>query len=104
MCTSQSHTHCTKMKSAAFRFMDDYNKHTSMVWPDPYLVPSLCDSRIEQTIHGFVAQSADPCFEQSMDCYRSVVCAQHIHVLEMPILCQGYSNNPIGVGIDLIPQ
>ena len=41
----------------AFRFVDDYNKRC-MVWPDPYLVPSLCDPQIEQTIHGLSRKAA----------------------------------------------
>ena len=37
--------------------MDDYNKHRSMVWPDPYLVPSLRDPRIKWTIHGLLRKA-----------------------------------------------
>ena len=63
--------------------MDDYNKHRSMVWPDPYLVPSLRDPRIKWTIHGLLRKARIHALSSATHGLLSVVCPQHtcIHTI-----------------------
>ena len=58
----QCRNHCTC--SAFVEWSFNAGAYRSMVWPDPYFVPSLARSTDWADNPRIVAQSADPCFAQ----------------------------------------